>query len=111
MRNRIQISTVTANLLTQAGKSHWVQPRKDGVHAKGKGVLSTFWLDPTSKGADVSGSSNGSETGAKSSSEQALIGKDNDISQQNRLVDWMVDLLVGDIKKIVSALDVCIGSR
>lgn len=44
MGNRIHLSAETAQLLMTAGKGHWVQPREDKVHAKGKGEMSTFWL-------------------------------------------------------------------
>lgn len=98
MRNRIQISTATADLLKQAGKAHWVRSREDGVHAKGKGVLNTFWLDPTSK-EGASGSSTGSES---NSAEESQPHEDAKASKQQRLVDWVVEILLGDIKKIVS---------
>jgi hypothetical protein len=40
----IQVSKETADLLMLAGKEHWLTPRKEGVVAKGKGKLATFWL-------------------------------------------------------------------
>jgi hypothetical protein len=40
---KIQVSDSTAELLNQAGKESWVRTRDDVVHAKGKGVLKTFW--------------------------------------------------------------------
>ena len=43
-KNRIQVSEKTADLLSQAGKGHWLIPREDVVEAKGKGMLKTFWL-------------------------------------------------------------------
>ena len=43
---RIQISQSTADLLIAAGKMHWLTIREDKVNAKGKGELTTFWLDP-----------------------------------------------------------------
>uniref|UniRef100_A0A7S4P6U7 Guanylate cyclase domain-containing protein n=2 Tax=Guillardia theta TaxID=55529 RepID=A0A7S4P6U7_GUITH len=42
--SRIQVSEQTANLLIQAGVSHWLTPRDTKVQAKGKGELQTFWL-------------------------------------------------------------------
>lgn len=36
IRNKIHISQETADLLIQANKSHWIEPRKDIVVAKGK---------------------------------------------------------------------------
>ena len=44
-KNRIHISKETADLLKEAGKSHWVSLREDKVHAKGKGELVTYWLN------------------------------------------------------------------
>ena len=43
-KNRVQLSKSTADLLIEAGKSYWVKPREDLVHAKGKGQVQTFWL-------------------------------------------------------------------
>ncbi|KAG7363095.1 family 3 adenylate cyclase [Nitzschia inconspicua] len=42
--NKIQISASTADLLKEAGKTYWVRPREDLVHAKGKGNIQTFWV-------------------------------------------------------------------
>lgn len=95
MRNKIQISTDTADLLKQAGKSHWVRPREDGVHAKGKGLLNTFFLDPKSK-EEASGSGTDSDT-----AEESQPREDAKSSKQQRLVDWVVEILLGDIRKMV----------
>ena len=43
-RNRIQLSEQTAHILIAHGRGSWLQPREDKVEAKGKGTLSTFWL-------------------------------------------------------------------
>jgi class 3 adenylate cyclase len=42
--NRVHLSQATADLLVDAGKGHWVDPRTQTVTAKGKGQLQTFWL-------------------------------------------------------------------
>ncbi len=44
LRNRIQLSQATANLLMKAGKGSWIVKRSDEVQAKGKGLMQTFWL-------------------------------------------------------------------
>ncbi|CAJ1960714.1 unnamed protein product [Cylindrotheca closterium] len=44
MRNRIQMSEETADLLAAAGKVHWLRRRDEVVTAKGKGKLQTYWL-------------------------------------------------------------------
>jgi class 3 adenylate cyclase len=37
MKNRIQVSQETADLIISGGKANWVELREDMVHAKGKG--------------------------------------------------------------------------
>ncbi len=44
VRNRIQLSQATANLLMKAGKGSWIVKRSGEVEAKGKGRMQTFWL-------------------------------------------------------------------
>ncbi|CAB9502872.1 Receptor-type guanylate cyclase gcy [Seminavis robusta] len=45
MPGRIHLSETTADGLIAAGKSSWVVPREDKVLAKGKGELTTYWLE------------------------------------------------------------------
>jgi Adenylate and Guanylate cyclase catalytic domain len=45
-RNRIHVSQVTADLIKQAGKRHWLTTRRDKIVAKGKGEMQTYWCDP-----------------------------------------------------------------
>jgi class 3 adenylate cyclase len=40
VRSKIQLSSETANLLIEAGKSSWVTLREDKIVAKGKGEVS-----------------------------------------------------------------------
>ena len=105
--NKIQISESTAEILKRSGKQHWVKPREDAVKAKGKGVLSTFWLNPA--GGKDEGSSNGDSdvaaNDALDNSPSAVPKKPVaavDAMKQDRLVDWMVEILLDHIKKIVS---------
>ena len=44
LRDKIQISQETADLLIAAGKAHWFFRRDGLVKAKGKGELQTYWL-------------------------------------------------------------------
>jgi len=49
-RNRIHVSESTADLLLKGGKQNWVTARDDKIHAKGKGELQTYWVNPPSFG-------------------------------------------------------------
>jgi class 3 adenylate cyclase len=51
MRNRIQLSPSTAQLLIEAGKENWIQARADLVQAKGKGLIQTHWALTNRRGA------------------------------------------------------------
>lgn len=44
VREKIHISQELRDLLVESGKERWVIKRDDEVVAKGKGVLSTYWL-------------------------------------------------------------------
>jgi hypothetical protein len=100
------VSQSTADLLTAAGKSHWLKSRHGGVTAKGKGVLNTFWLNPSAKkGSSSTGSSSEhSSTGDLTLLDPTLAPKETAaaIVKQERLVDWMTELLLQHVKKIVS---------
>jgi hypothetical protein len=43
-KGRIHISKATAELLMQAKRGHWLEKRKDPIHAKGKGLMETYWI-------------------------------------------------------------------
>ena len=106
-KNRIQCSQATADLLIAAGKKHWVKAREDAVEAKGKGVLNTFWLHPMSKNDSSNASSDNDGTLVSldgSADNTRLSGGD---AKQDRLVDWMVEILLFDIRKIVRTEFVC----
>ncbi|GKZ01289.1 hypothetical protein MPSEU_001079900 [Mayamaea pseudoterrestris] len=105
-REKIQVSQETANMLTVAGKSHWLTPRKDTVNAKGKGVLQTYWLRLQSKQSAGSIASSG---GTQSSDTDALLDADVPIDdsteaalKHDRKVDWMTELLGDFLKQIVA---------
>ena len=102
----MQVSQSTADLLVAAGKGHWLKPRPGGVTAKGKGKLNSFWLNPNAKPRRASGtsSSEASSTPDLSMLDPTLGPKQTAeaIVKQGRLVDWMVELLLEHVKKIVS---------
>jgi hypothetical protein len=96
-RGRIHISQTTADLITAAGKAHWIKPREDLVQAKGKGAMQTYWLNPASKKGSSVASSEGDATSARISRSPV-----KDSGKEERLVQWMVELLMEHMKKIVS---------
>ena len=98
VRGKIQISPSTAACLRKAGKGAWLKPRKDAVNAKGLGTINTFWLDVDNK----SGSSESSdEINDESVRETRVVGIDAG-PKNDRLVDWMTEILSEYIKKVVS---------
>lgn len=96
---KVQVSSVTANLLREAGKEHWLNAREDSIVAKGKGVLSTFFVNPVAK--------HGSSVASDSTSVSQMQDDDRDVqpalntSVNPRLVNWMVDLLMEEVRKVV----------
>ena len=100
-RGKIQISQSTANLVIEADREHWLTARKDKVVAKGKGQLSTYYVDPTKKRG--SSFDSGSEHQGDVTTTGSLLGFEGPMkSVHDRLIEWMVELLMDDVKKIVS---------
>lgn len=119
----IQCSEATGDLLIDAGKSHWLLPRQDLVHAKGKGKVKTYWVNPRSRNEEAS-ESHMSESGSVGSSGRDEDDDDSVSSdglradgkkksgsdrqkydlkpQMKRLIGWNVDLLAGLIKNIIA---------
>jgi class 3 adenylate cyclase len=73
-KNCIQVSDVTAGLISQAGKGHWLLPRENLVEAKGKGQLQTYWLIYESGRSTISKS-----LGASSGGDDESNGEDVDV--------------------------------
>ena len=111
-KNKIQISSATAELLSAAGKD-WMIPREEKVIAKGKGELQTYYLKIPAR-SDENSMDNTSRSDEESSLDDApsldlpnLPGQATSTSlnlAQNtadkslpdkirRLVQWNVDIL------------------
>jgi hypothetical protein len=98
----IHVSQETADLLSKAGKGHWIKPRDEKIVAKGKGELTTFWVNvrtaATSSNADSSSSSNidlmkpDKELPTVPTPEQECVSAIG--PKTVRLVDWNVDLFM-----------------
>ncbi|KAL7562532.1 hypothetical protein ACA910_008238 [Epithemia clementina (nom. ined.)] len=101
LRDHIQISQETADLLRAAGKGEWIVPRRDIVVAKGKGELKTYWLEVAShEGASVT---SGEGSDGESIVEMELQAQNQGFNEEEevifsdkamRLIDWNVDLLL-----------------
>jgi hypothetical protein len=87
VKGQIQLSQATADLIMDAGKSHWLQQREDAITAKGKGQLITYWLIPSKKNkrrgnTKIFGSASSFDITASndvSSSDYELAFSDNDL--------------------------------
>jgi len=93
--NRIQISMETANLLIASGREKWLIPRETKVAAKGKGELSTFFLQiqDSAKGSTVS------KNDRKQSQES--IASIVEEQKQNRAAEWAVEIMASVLKLMV----------
>ena len=111
------MSHSTAEILIKAGKGHLVTKRKDLVKAKGKGELQTYWLSSSSKQAKRQHSSGSSDAGSGRDSTN-LSGSVSDIDtnaadlKMRRLIQWNVDVLSRQLKRILAMREVIpISSR
>jgi hypothetical protein len=78
-----------------------VTRREDAVHAKGKGVLETFWIVPKAqKGSSVaSGMPKQDDVETSLASVKEVVDR---IDKESRMIDWVVAILLEHIKKIVA---------
>jgi Adenylate and Guanylate cyclase catalytic domain len=129
-KDRIQLSKATADLLVAAGKSSWIKPREDLVHAKGKGFVQTYWLvsrenvdlpqnsddqercaipKRTAPPRSRSGFSSAPTRGVQRTVSDSIhkVVPDNSIQNQKlreeRLIQWQVELFARLLAKIVAA--------
>eukprot|EP00934_Nitzschia_sp_Nitz4_P002441 Nitzschia sp. Nitz4//scaffold68_size99682//91398//95434//NITZ4_004577-RA/size99682-snap-gene-0.6-mRNA-1//1//CDS//3329556632//2436//frame0 len=120
--NQIQCSQQTADLLKEADKGHWIRPRKDLVHAKGKGFVQTFWIvspigpvmgehqpkvdnkmtNIEDDHSDITEESLGDHVEAQIPQEIEAPEEGAIDPHLQRLIDWNVDTLSRIIKTIVA---------
>jgi CheY-like chemotaxis protein len=122
------VSVATANLLSAAGKEHWVTRREEMVVAKGIGAVVTYWLVTKAKrGTSVSsgqstsdaqiegsrrsvnsGQSTRSVNSGQSTSDPQIEGSLEAslpkvaLMKHDRLISWSTDLLLGYVQTIAS---------
>jgi class 3 adenylate cyclase len=85
---KIHISQETANLLRASGKGHWVCPRETLIEAKGKGMIQTYWAEPSSSGSHAEGTSASNSDGGD--------------TDRAALINWTADIFVSLTKRVKS---------
>jgi class 3 adenylate cyclase len=110
LRDKIQVSQDTADLLLAAGKSKWLTRREEKVVAKGKGDMQTYWvavgIAKISSDRDMSTAGSEDEQGNQSSDQQgdqAIIAAV--CAKTARLVKWNVDVLANLLKQVHAQRD------
>lgn len=93
VRSKIQVSQSTAEELKKSGKAHWLSERKGGVQAKGKGVMPSWFVEPSSHGA--------SSTCSSVESLGDFEGDELD-PKTMRLIEWNVQIMSKMIKQIIA---------
>jgi hypothetical protein len=109
IRDRIQLSQETADLLIAAGKSNWIAPRNDIIVAKGKGEMQTYWLELTNRAGDGVSTTDASSNGSASVSGEVEAPDMTGVhdAKTMRLIDWNVDVLLRLLKQIVARRNAC----
>eukprot|EP00980_Cylindrotheca_fusiformis_P017960 scaffold5706_cov151-Cylindrotheca_fusiformis.AAC.6 len=113
-RGRIQVSQVTADLLTEAGFSKWIIPRSVKMFVKGKGEMQTYWVRKRNKPINpkAAGLKSGMETleeEAESEESSERAEEDDDflgiegMNKTDRLVEWNVEVLTSLLEQIVGS--------
>ena len=113
MRDKIQISQDTADLLVASGKKSWITLREDDVNASGKGDMKTYWVDLGKRGVmerkgsntaleDVSGDASLSSADLTDADDDGNAAGPSASAKIARLIDWNVDVLVHLLKSIVA---------
>ena len=111
----VQLSVDTANHLLAAGKESWIQAREDKVHAKGKGILQTYWLVNVGRGLGDNHSSNGESDREADELQVPAVAMNPSISnaatkevrassieKHHRLVEWNVEILQRLLKQVAA---------
>jgi Adenylate and Guanylate cyclase catalytic domain len=100
-RDMIHITQELADLLIASGKESWIEPRARQVFAKGKGLLSTYWLKTiqcTERSAkqefDTENNRESSSDGSKATS--------SGLQKLDRLIDWNVDILCKILRELTA---------
>jgi Adenylate and Guanylate cyclase catalytic domain len=99
-RDRIHITQELADLLIVSGKESWIEPRKQKVFAKGKGMLSTYWLKTNNVKAQE-GKAEAPDEKQAIALEQPDLPRSAELQKLDRLVEWNVDILSKILRDLV----------
>lgn len=110
VNGQIQVTHATAELLRAAGKDAWLSKREEGVFAKGKGQMETFFVTvkSTRRASDASGTSNSMGSSLSDTSSQQDNANDVDdmpraiSGKMSRLIAWNTEIMLGFIKQIIA---------
>eukprot|EP00980_Cylindrotheca_fusiformis_P003628 scaffold814_cov100-Cylindrotheca_fusiformis.AAC.10 len=106
MRNRVHLSSETAEFLIATGRSDWVQRRSDLVCVKGKGEIQTYWLcspQDAVKEASRKKSIAPASSAASCSDGIALESLEKSLPPRIlRLVKWNVEILKKLLKGVIA---------
>jgi hypothetical protein len=107
MRNRIQLSEQTAELLREAGKNDWITAREDAVEAKGIGTINTYWLRTRAQSnshASPNTASIASSDEDEADEELEAVEMDAEAAEADRktqqLIDWNVEALAQLLREV-----------
>lgn len=103
----IQLSQKTAELLIEAGKSHWLSARDDLIEVKGKGTMQTYWANPPRRAGSVGSRFEmaAEELTAEAEHESGRRRQSLNKAMPDKmesLIDWNVDTFSELLKKIVT---------
>jgi len=117
VRDMIQCSQDTADLLVAAGKESWVVPRTEKIHAKGKGSMQTYFLNLLKRNGKTASfvseirteddsqrnTIDGTET-TLDRCEATRIAEASKLStgKMSRLIDWNCDVMQRILKQIIA---------
>eukprot|EP00980_Cylindrotheca_fusiformis_P003086 scaffold719_cov117-Cylindrotheca_fusiformis.AAC.6 len=113
-RSRIQVSQVTAELLTEAGFASWIIPRSMKMFVKGKGEMQTYWMRKSDRpikprAADLESGMGTLEEEAETEESSRTVGQESEIlgieemNKTERVVEWNVEVLVSLLEQIVGS--------
>ena len=103
IRNRIQVSQATADLIKAGGMSEWITPREDLINAKGKGKLQTYWVEPKI----LSGGTKSIAPSEQASIAYQTLGGVKLDEKIIRLIEWNVDVLASHLRRIIDERKRC----